>query len=214
MRSSDTLNPFMSREERYVPAYSRTTLQPSSSSACRRTLPTTAENSSMVVPPMLLTRIATSDPLRTSSKSPTHPTRVIIVSTILSRPSNFDLMAPGSPWAPIPSSISSMLRVRSGRVCPGIEHDVNETPIVVTESDTSVATRSTSPSGRPAAAAAPAAFNTSMAPARPLAEVFRTSPAPLTRKATSSETITILASSPVSTRIASTAAPKLSLSPV
>lgn len=68
---------------------------------------------------------------------------------------------PGSPWIPMPISISSSGRSKVGAPAAGTAQEVSAMPMLRPRALTRRATSATSASGRPSSAAAPAIFSTS-----------------------------------------------------
>ena len=106
--------------------------------------------------------------------------------TISSAVFNSSLCVPGSPWMPIPISISFSSKVKFGLPAAGTVHGVSAIPILLTLFITFSATALTSSSVAPVSALAPANLWTNIVPAIPLLPIVHV----LFSTATSSSTIT------------------------
>mmetsp|Transcript_94705 Transcript_94705/g.273849 ORF Transcript_94705/g.273849 Transcript_94705/m.273849 type:complete len:403 (-) Transcript_94705:419-1627(-) len=112
--------------------------------------------------PRLPTITASSAPASTVLSSRSH--KMSAISFALPR---FRFSKPGSPWMPRPTSISSSAMRSSPFSAPGNVQLLKDTPRERTLLATAAASASTLSKGRPAAAAAPAVFNTKSVPPRP-----------------------------------------------
>lgn len=158
------------------------------------------------VPPIPLTNRSTWSP---SAYGRSSTIAVSSVSTMASAGCSLTFSRPGSPWIPMPSSISSSPSSNDGSPECGTVHGVSATPIERTWRTTFSATAVTSSRESPRSAAAPAIFSTRTVPATPRRPAVKVE----SFTATSSSTITERTS--MSSAAASSAAvSKLSTSPV
>jgi len=113
---------------------------------------------------MPLTNASTLSP---SEKGRSSTIGVVSRSTILAAGSSGSRSRPGSPWMPMPISISSSPSSKLGVPAPGVMHGVSAMPMLRTCPLTRWQSSVTSASDLPCAAAAPQIFSASTVPPTP-----------------------------------------------